>query len=251
MSFINFYVYLCHEIKLIQMLKQKNIELTIGGIVANDFRAAALFKNVGIDFCCGGNKSLSVACKEKGTDLSALAQQIDALAQTPVSGAMNFKEWELGFLSDFIMNTHHKFVLKTLPELVFYTQKIANVHGDHHAELIEVASLFTKINEELLQHLKNEEEVLFPAIKEAEKNASSEVKTTIVSEITRMQGEHEFAGGAMDKINVLTNNYFIPDDACNTYRVSLKLLEQFEDDLHIHVHLENNILYPKALKLAG
>ena len=163
---------------------------------------------------------------------------------------MNFKEWDLSFLSDYIVNTHHKFVLKNLHDLVFYSQKIANVHGEHHPELLEVASLFTKINEELLQHLKNEEEVLFPAIKEAEKNASAEVKATIVSEITRMQGEHEFAGGAMDKINVLTHNYFIPEDACNTYRVSLKLLEQFEDDLHIHVHLENNILYPKALKLA-
>jgi regulator of cell morphogenesis and NO signaling len=232
------------------MTTQINIEPTIGEIVANDFRAASMFKEAGIDFCCGGNKSLTEACKEKGADESHLIQQLETLAQTPVSGAMNFKEWELGFLSDYIVNTHHKFVLKNLPELVFYTQKIANVHGEHHPELIEVASLFTKINEELLQHLKNEEEVLFPAIKKAEKSASAEVKSTIVSEITRMQGEHEFAGGAMDKINVLTNNYLIPEDACNTYRVSLKLLEQFEDDLHVHVHLENNILYPKALKLA-
>jgi len=232
------------------MTTQLNIEPTIGEIVANDFRAASLFKDAGIDFCCGGNKSLTEACKEKGADESHLIQQLETLAQIPVSGAMNFKEWDLGFLSDYIVNTHHKFVLKNLPELVFYTQKIANVHSDHHPELIEVASLFTKINEELLQHLKNEEEVLFPAIKEAEKNASSSVESTIVSEITRMQGEHEFAGGAMDTINVLTHNYLIPEDACNTYRVALKLLEQFEDDLHIHVHLENNILYPKALKLA-
>lgn len=233
------------------MTTQINIKPTIGEIVANDFRAASIFQEAGIDFCCGGNKSLSEACKEKGADVSHLIQQLETLAQTSLSGAINFKEWDLGFLSDYIINTHHKFVLKNLPELVFYTQKIANVHGDHHPELIEVASLFAKINEELLQHLKNEEEVLFPAIKEAEKHESQELKATIVSEITRMQGEHEFAGGAMDKINVLTNNYRIPEDACNTYRVSLKLLEQFEDDLHIHVHLENNILYPKALKLAN
>ena len=232
------------------MSTELNSEITIGEIVANDFRAASLFKKAGIDFCCGGFKILSEACREKGSDLSEILQQLNLLSQTPVNGATNFKEWDLGFLSDYIANTHHKFVLKTLPELIFYTQKIADVHGVHHPELIEVASLFSKINEELLQHLKNEEEVLFPAIKEAEKNASPEVKATIVSEITRMQGEHEFAGGAMDKINVLTNNYFIPEDACNTYQVSLKLLEQFEDDLHIHVHLENNILYPKALKLA-
>lgn len=232
------------------MTIQTNIEPTIGEIVANDFRAASIFKEAGIDFCCGGNKSITEACREKGADEPDLIRQLDALTQTPVTGAMNFKDWELGFLSDYIVNTHHKFVLKNLPELVFYTHKIAEVHGGHHTELIEVNSLFTKINEELLQHLKNEEEVLFPAIKEAEKIATPGVKSTIISEITRMQGEHEFAGGAMDKINVLTQNYLIPDDACNTYRVALKLLEQFEDDLHIHVHLENNILYPKALKLA-
>jgi regulator of cell morphogenesis and NO signaling len=232
------------------MSKESNTEMTIGEIVANDFRAASIFKEAGIDFCCGGNKSLTEACKEKGADKSHLIQQLEKLEQTPVSGTMNFKEWELSFLSDYIINTHHKFVLKNLPELVFYTRKIAAVHGDHHPELIEVAELFTKINEELLQHLKNEEEVLFPAVKQATIDLSDEVKSTIVSEITRMQGEHEFAGGAMDKINVLTHNYQIPEDACNTYRVSLKLLEQFEDDLHIHVHLENNILYPKALKLA-
>lgn len=232
------------------MSNQTNIEQTIGEIVANDFRAASIFKEAGIDFCCGGNKSLTDACKEKGADESHLIQQIETLAQTPVSGAMNFKEWEPGFLSDYIMNTHHKFVLKNLPELLFYTQKIADVHGDNHPELLEVAELFAKINEELLQHLKNEEEVLFPAIKAAEISATTQVKSTIISEVTRMQGEHEFAGGAMDRINVLTKNYLIPADACYTYRVSLKLLEQFEDDLHIHVHLENNILYPKALKMA-
>jgi regulator of cell morphogenesis and NO signaling len=231
------------------MSNQTNIANTIGEIVANDFRAASIFKQAGIDFCCGGNKSLTEACKEKEADESLLVQQLETLALTPVSGAMNFKEWDLSFLCDYIVNTHHKFVLKNLPELFFYTQKIADVHGDHHPELIEVAELFSKINEELQQHLKNEEEVLFPAIKAAEKDASPLVRATIVSEITRMQGEHEFAGGAMDKINVLTNNYFIPADACNTYRVSLKQLEQFEDDLHVHVHLENNILYPKALKL--
>lgn len=232
------------------MLNHINAGLTIGEIVANDFRAASVFKEAGIDFCCGGNKNLTDACREKGADEPDLIQQLDALAQTPITGAMNFKEWELGFLSDYIVNTHHKFVLKNLPELVFYTQKIAEVHGGHHPELIEVASLFTRINEELLQHLRNEEVVLFPAIKEAEKKASQAVKSTIVSEITRMQGEHELAGGVMDKINELTHHYLIPDDACNTYRVALKLLEQFEDDLHIHVHLENNILYPKALKLS-
>jgi regulator of cell morphogenesis and NO signaling len=116
---------------------------------------------------------------------------------------------------------------------------------------MEVANLFAQINDELLQHLKNEEEVLFPAIKEAVAKNSVSAKETIKSEIERMLGEHEFAGGAMDNINVITKGYKVPEDGCTTYRVAFQLLEQFEDDLHIHVHLENNILFPKALELAN
>ena len=163
----------------------------------------------------------------------------------------NFSEWSPSFLADYIVNTHHKYVLKSLPELLFYTDKIAKVHGDRHEELTEVAELFSQINSELLQHLKNEEEVLFPAVKRVMDNSNEADRALIRSEIERMSGEHEFAGGAMHRINEMTNGYQVPHDACNTYIVTLKLLEEFEDDLHIHVHLENNILYPAALRLAG
>ncbi|TSA39193.1 MAG: iron-sulfur cluster repair di-iron protein [Porphyromonadaceae bacterium] len=228
----------------------KSDKLTVGEIVANDFRAASIFKNAGIDFCCGGKRSLSETCEEKGINPATLEKELKELEKEPLSPSLSFKDWDPGFLSDYIMNTHHKFVLKNLPELVFYTQKIASVHGGHHAELIEIAELFAKINQELLQHLKNEEEVLFPAIKKALASNSADIKETIISEISRMTGEHEFAGGAMDRISEISNHYLVPADGCNTYAVTYKLLQQFEDDLHIHVHLENNILYPKALSLA-
>jgi regulator of cell morphogenesis and NO signaling len=224
-------------------------QVSIGEIVAADFRAAEIFKKAGIDFCCGGKKSLEDACKEKSMDPSNLVDQLIKLENIQVSDTQNFNDWDLGFLADYIVNTHHKYVLKSLPELVFYTQKIANVHGSHHPELIEVADLFANINAELLQHLQKEENVLFPAIKEVLKGNSSEAKHTIASEIDRMSGEHEMAGGAMDKINEITFGYKVPEDGCNTYHVAFKFLNQFEDDLHVHVHLENNILYSKALKL--
>jgi len=224
--------------------------LSVGEIVANDFRTSSLFKNAGIDFCCGGKQSLSEACIEKGIDAIQLENEILKVSEEPLNEFINFKNWNAVFLADYIVNTHHKFVLKNLPELVFYTQKIATVHGEHHLELIEVANLFDKINAELLQHLKNEEEVLFPAIKEVINTNSETAKKTIISEISRMEGEHEFAGGAMDEINKITKGYLVPADGCSTYRVAFKLLEQFEDDLHTHVHLENNILYPKALQLS-
>lgn len=224
--------------------------LTVGEIVANDFRSAEIFKNAGIDFCCGGKKSLDEACREVKIDKDNILDQLGSLNDVPVIYSLNYKAWEPGFLSDYIVNTHHLFVRKNLPELVFYTQKIASVHGEHHPELAEVASLFLQINNELLQHLKNEEEVLFPAIKEVVTINSEKSKKVIVSEIERMVGEHEFAGSAMDTINKITDRYKVPEDGCNTYRVAFGLLKQFEDDLHIHVHLENNILFPKALRLA-
>jgi regulator of cell morphogenesis and NO signaling len=224
-------------------------EMSLGEIVANDFRAASIFSKSGIDFCCGGKKSLFQACNEKSINPEGLETALNELQNQPISPSQNFNNWDLTFLADYIVNTHHKYVLKTLPELVFYTQKIATVHGPHHPELVEVATLFALVNEELLQHLQKEEEVLFPAIKVAMTGDSLEARQTIASEISRMSSEHEFAGCAIDRISVLTNNYSLPEDACNTYDVTLKLLKQFEQDLHIHVHLENNILYPKALQL--
>lgn len=221
----------------------------LGNLVADDFRTAEIFKNAGIDFCCGGKKTLQEACLEKGIPTGTLVEQIEELSLTTAAPGQNFKEWPLDFLADYIVNTHHKYVQKTLPELLFYTQKIADVHGSHHPELLKVAALFSQINTELIQHLAQEEKVLFPAIREALTSNSSEARQIILSEITRMNGEHEFAGGAMDTINELTQGYTLPADACSTYEVTLKLLSQFEDDLHIHVHLENNILFPKALNL--
>ena len=225
-------------------------DINIGEIVTQDFRAAEIFKNAGIDFCCGGSQSLEQACNEKKLDSSVLETELAKLEMTTVNAMHNFNEWTLDFLCDYIVNTHHKTVMKLLPQLTVYTQKIAQVHGANHQELIAISALFAEINTELLQHLRNEEEVLFPAIKALLKTNSSEAKATVISEITRMKGEHEFAGGAMDRINVLSDNYSVPTDGCSTYQVAYKLLEQFEDDLHIHVHLENNILYPKALSLA-
>ena len=222
----------------------------IGDIVTQDFRAAEVFKKAGIDFCCGGSQSLEAACRDKKLDVAEIESELEKLENSEPGSSHKFNEWKLDFLCDYIVNTHHQTVMKLLPELTFYTQKIAEVHSDNHPELSEIANLFAQVDTELRQHLRNEEEVLFPAIREVLKTNSAESKATIISEITRMTGEHEFAGGAMDKINELSHHYAVPDDGCNTYRVAYKLLEQFEDDLHIHVHLENNILYPKAMKLS-
>jgi regulator of cell morphogenesis and NO signaling len=223
--------------------------LQIGEIVAEDFRTSKAFTDVGIDFCCGGKQSVKEACNELKIDISELEKRIDELTTEPINQSLNFKEWDLCFLMDYIKNTHHKYIIKTLPDLVFYTDKIASVHGDNHPELIDIADKINKVNAELTQHLKMEEEVLFPAIKSHIDDPQKITKDTIISEITRMLAEHDFAGGVFDEINKTTDGYKTPDDACNTYKVAFKTLKQFEDDIHVHVHLENNILYPKAIKL--
>lgn len=233
-------------------MKNKSFtENTIGQIVSNDFRAAEVFKKAGIDFCCGGNKSISEACYEKGLDPAVIENELAILREQVPDQINNFNEWDLDFLCDYIVNKHHKYVVKTLPVLKFYTQKIASVHGSSHPELIEVEQIFNQVADELSKHLQKEEEILFPAIKQALEGHGTAVREIIRSEISQMNEEHEFAGASVDKIRDLTLNYLVPDDACNTYLVTLKTLEQFEDDLHIHVHLENNILYPKALELTN
>jgi regulator of cell morphogenesis and NO signaling len=223
-------------------------DITVGEIVAADFRAAGVFREAGIDFCCGGKKSLGQACSEKGIDEAIIAGKLKSLESEPADMAHNFSEWDPGFLCDYIINAHHKYVLKTLPELVYYTSKIAAVHGDRHPELIDVSRIFTEINRELLSHLRSEEEQFFPAIKELLASGSEKAKSTVKELITDLSSEHESAGGAMDRINEITGNYEVPADGCNTYHLAFKLLRQFEDDLHVHVHLENNVLFPKLLK---
>ncbi len=223
--------------------------MTVGEIVAKDFRTASVFKEAGIDFCCGGKKGFSESCSEIGIDPELIKEKIILLASDPYASAPNYNEWSPDFLCDYIVNTHHKYVLKSLPELVHYTSKISDVHGENHPELKEIAELFAEVNNELLKHLESEEKVFFPAIKENIASGSQHSKEIIESEIRHLTSEHEFAGGAIDKINVMTDGYRLPADGCNTYSVTFRLLQQFEDDLHVHVHLENNVLFPKILKL--
>jgi len=225
------------------------IEKTVGEIVTDDFRTSAIFKEAGIDFCCGGQQTLKEACAEKKIHEEDLLGKISNLNANEIIPSLNFKEWDLPFLIDYIVNTHHKYVVNTLPDLVFYTKKIASVHGKNHPELIDITHKISAINTELTSHLNQEEEVLFPAVKSEMQNPSDGSKEIIKSEISRMLGEHDFAGRTMDEINLITDGYKVPADGCNTYQVAFKLLRQFEDDLHVHVHLENNILFPQALKL--
>lgn len=232
-----------------------NSAKTIGAFVAEDYRTAAVFEKYGIDFCCGGQATLTATCREKDLDLTRILHEIESARKEPIGRSENFADWPLPFLIDYIINTHHAYLKENDEQIAAYAQKIAEVHGAHHPEVIEIAAIFAKIAADMAEHLKTEEEVFFPAVKRVDttvgsgQNAQTDDRALIKSELTKLHREHEEIGDAIHKIRHLANDYAIPEDVCNTFVVTYQKLKEFEDDLHKHVHLENNILFPKAAQL--
>jgi regulator of cell morphogenesis and NO signaling len=230
-------------------------ETTVGAMVADDFRAAAVFEKHGIDFCCGGRIPVAVICREKGIDPAMIQQEIAAAKSTPVDRSHNYDAWALPFLADYIVNTHHAYLKENSAQIAAYADKIAGVHGSHHPEVIEIATIFAGIATDMAAHLQEEEEILFPAIKriDAARKAGNTPEVldveAIRTSLVRLDHEHQEIGDAVHAIRHLANGYTIPDDVCNTFAVTYSKLREFEDDLHKHVHLENNILFPKAAVL--
>ncbi len=228
---------------------------TIGEIVAADFRTAKVFENHGIDFCCGGKVALAATCTEMGLDLAALTRELEEVNSEPADRSQNYSSWTLPFLADYIVNTHHAYLKENDGQIAAYAGKIAEVHGAHHPEVIRIAAIFDKIATDMAAHLKEEEEVFFPAVKRADAarmagNAPDVTdRETIRADLLKLHREHEEIGDAVHTIRHLSKDYAIPDDVCNTFMLTYRLLKEFEDDLHKHVHLENNILFQKAALL--
>jgi regulator of cell morphogenesis and NO signaling len=222
--------------------------VTVGSIVAEDYRAAAVFQKHGIDFCCGGQQLFADACRARGIDAVQVAAELDA-AISSGPGAPRFKTWSLELLARYIESNHHRYVRQAIDTLDAHTRKIAEVHGENHPELSEIATLFQGLAADLASHLQREEQVLFPhvyALVAASPMGSggAAARASASETIREMEGEHEAAGAAMAKIRRLSGGFVPPGDACTTYRVTYQELAAFEADLHQHVHLENNILFP-------
>ena len=230
---------------------------TIRDIVANDYRAAAVFERHGIDFCCGGDRTVEAACTAKGLAPASIVEELEAATAAPGIGTPQFNEWDLPSLTSYIVANHHGYVRRAIPDLLQHTRKISAVHGEHHPELAQVAHIFEGVADEMLMHMMKEERMLFPYIDAMARAASAGQPVpvapfgTVQNPIRMMEMEHESAGTAMARINELTRGYQPPDDACTTYKVCLQELDAFERDLHAHVHLENNILFPRAAQLEG
>lgn len=228
---------------------------TIGEWVAKNYRTAAIFEKYGMDFCCGGKTTLAAACREKGVDPEQLRQELEKAALEPVDRSQNFAAWELPFLADYIVNTHHAYLKENTARIATYADKIAQVHGGHHPEVIEISTIFDKIEADMALHLRNEEDLLFPAIRKIvalQKSGSAHEAKDIEAlreNLATLGHEHDEIGAAVHEIRRLAKDYAVPADVCNTFTVTYQKLKEFEDDLHKHVHLENNILFPKAAKL--
>lgn len=226
----------------------------IGALVAQDYRTASVFKNSKIDFCCNGNRTIEDACIQNDLDSETLITQLKAVANQTQDSGIDYNAWPLDLLADYVEKKHHRYVETKIQEITPFLEKVVRVHGDRHPELAEVEQLFKASAGELTQHMKKEEMILFPFIRKMveAKNTGTAVQAsfgTVQNPIRMMMHEHEGEGERFRKIVELTQNYTPPTDACNTYKVTFALIKEFEEDLHLHIHLENNILFPKSIEM--
>lgn len=228
--------------------------MTVGQIVADKFDNSEVFNDVGIDFCCGGEILLSEACSKKGLDIDFVLDKLDNVEKVQ-NNNLDFKNWDIDLLVDYILKFHHRYVRKNSIKIQELLNKVVGVHGDNHKSLHDVKKLFDESVIALNEHLDKEEQVLFPYIYEMnnakENNASLPYFhcDSIQYPIDVMTHEHSEEGERFKEISKLTNDYTPPSDACNSYKLLLEQLKEFEDNLHHHIHLENNIVFPRALEM--
>ena len=229
---------------------------TVGSVAAKDYRKAEIFKKLGIDFCCNGNRTLKEASEEAGIseeELRIQLEQGDMAVSKTVS--QDFNKWELDFITDYIINTHHSYIKENVSIINELMHKVANHHGGNHPELPKLEINIQRFLEDMMSHMKKEEAGLFPKIKQLVANRNNpgqrvSIPAGFVKEaVKKMQTEHEVAGEDLQFFHKITNNYLLPEDACNSYNLLFEKMKEFEDDLIQHIHLENNILFPKAIKL--
>ncbi|MCG2462531.1 iron-sulfur cluster repair di-iron protein [Flavobacteriaceae bacterium F89] len=234
---------------------EKTIERTIGQIVADDYRSAAVFEKFGIDFCCNGNRSIEAACEQKEVKVGELKKALETALTETTNATTDYNSWPLDLLADYIEKKHHRYVEAKIPVLKQYLDKIVKVHGAQHPELQKINELFMASAGEFTMHMKKEELMLFPFIRKMVRAQNNDEPLdaprfgTVKNPIQTMMHEHDNEGENFRQIEALSNNYTPPTDGCNTYKVTFALLKEFQDDLHIHIHLENNILFPKAEEL--
>lgn len=225
----------------------------VSKIVAQNYKTAQVFTAHGIDFCCNGGIPLEQACQQQDVDLQTVIAEVNQALATPQ--AEDFAAMPLDDLVRHIESVHHAYVRNTVPALTAYLTKLCKVHGERHPELFEIKKLFDQSATELEQHMVKEEQILFPYIQALAAARRGKFPLSaphfghLQNPITMMEAEHEQEGARFKEIAALADGFTPPKDACQTYRVAYMVLQEFEADLHKHIHLENNILFPNALAM--
>lgn len=230
-------------------------EMTVSDIVSENYNAASIFKQYGLDFCCGGGITLKKACKNNKLDYHNILNQLQELFTQKTNGSFNYHAWEADYLIDYIIERHHQFVRNKTEELSPYLNKIARVHGQTNPINVEIYHRFNDLTAELLQHMEAEETIVFPLIKKIQQkrkrgeSVTTEEMDQLQNQLDLMIDDHNNAGFLMNQIRELSNHFSTHPDACTTYKMVFANLEGFEENLHKHVHLENNILFKKASEM--
>src|SRR6056297_3796055 len=230
-------------------------ENTLSQIVTQNLKAAEILESHNIDFCCGGDKTLGEACQEENITVETLKKELEEAIEGTDSESTMIKNMNASELSEYIVKRHHSYVRESIPQLKKYLEKICEVHGDNHPELFKVKEEFNKAAEALKEHMNNEEQVLFPVVHEMvkAKNKNRQIDAPcfgmLDNPINQMKKEHLNEGERFDKLAEITDHFKVPEDGCNTYALTYNQLGEFVSDLHRHIHLENNIIFPEAINL--
>jgi regulator of cell morphogenesis and NO signaling len=227
---------------------------SVGTWVTNYPATSRVFERHRIDYCCGGNRSLEEACWAEQVDVpSVLAELKDVISQPADDGDMEFPSKSLAEMCDSIEATHHDYLRRELPRLTQLVEKVVSVHGDQHAWLSRLAESFRQLREELMPHMMKEEQILFPAIRTIEQTQSVPAFPfgSVENPIRMMEHEHDTAGRALQEIRTASSDFTLPEGGCNTFRAMLDGLHELEQDLHRHIHKENNVLFPRAARIAA
>lgn len=234
-----------------------NSQMTVREIAIQVPESTRLFEKFKIDYCCGGNRPLTEACGSAGVNVDNVIEMLAEVGQSKpeTNRAVSFSDLSLSELITYIVNTHHVFTKDEMNRLEALTDKVIGAHGANHPELIEAGELFHRLCSDLRPHMFKEEQVLFPYIVAMEKAASQNQTNpfapfgTVNNPVRMMMMEHDKAGEILRELRVLTSDYLVPPDACISYQTLYQALEGLEKDLHQHIHLENNILFPKAVEV--
>lgn len=225
---------------------------TVGDVVARCPALARVFEEMGIDYCCGGKKTLSDLCLEKGLDSRAFLATLEESVPAPDGeSVVDAAAMSLTELVDHIEQTHHAYLQSEFPRLDKMTEKVVSVHGERNSNLHQIRETLLKLIPELLDHMMREEQILFPMMRQLDASETTPAFhcESLANLIQQIESEHILAGAALEKLRELADGYALPDWACNAYRAMLDALVHLEYDLHLHIHKENNVLFPGTLEM--